>query len=88
MGVERLRELICALGRLRSLRDPIARAVEELGLTPAQVHTVIWLGEDGPLTMGELSRRVGITGKTIPESWSGSCGEATSPASATRRTAG
>lgn len=64
-GVERLRKLLCALGRHRSLRDPIVLAMDRLRLTPAQVHTLIWLREDGPLTMGELSRRLGITEKTI-----------------------
>lgn len=64
-GVDRLRGLLCALGRRRSLRDPLLQAMDRLRMTPAQVHTLIWLREDGPLTMGELSRRLGVTDKTI-----------------------
>jgi DNA-binding MarR family transcriptional regulator len=63
--VARLRELVMAIGRRRPLRDPIAAALEELDLTPPQLHALLWLGNDGPLTMGELARRVGITEKTI-----------------------
>lgn len=63
--VERLRELLLTLGRRRSLRDPISTLIEEMELTPPQLHTLMWLGTDGPLTMGELARRVGITEKTI-----------------------
>lgn len=58
-------ELFLSLGRRRSLRDPIAAVFEELQLTPPQIHTILWIGHDGPMTMGELSRRVGITEKTI-----------------------
>jgi DNA-binding MarR family transcriptional regulator len=57
--------LLTALGRRNSLRDPLAQALEDLELTPPQLHTVLWLGQDGPLPMGELARRVGITEKTI-----------------------
>ena len=42
-----------------------AAAVEDLDLTPAQLHIVMWLGNDGALTMGELARRVAMTEKTI-----------------------
>jgi len=47
------------------MRDPVAAACEDLDLTPAQLHLVLWLGHDGPLTMGELARRVAVTEKTI-----------------------
>ena len=63
--VQRLLELLASLGRRRSLRDPIAAAVEEMQLTPPQIHTLLWLGRDGALTMGELARRLGITEKTV-----------------------
>lgn len=61
----RLMELLTALGRRNSLRDPLAHLVESLEFTPPQLHSVIWLGVDGPLSMGELARRVGVTEKTI-----------------------
>jgi DNA-binding MarR family transcriptional regulator len=53
------------LGRLGPLRDPIAGACESSGLTPPQIHTLISLGHDGGLPMGELARRGGITEKTM-----------------------
>ncbi len=62
---ERLREVVLDLGRRRSLRDPFASACEEMQLTPVQIHSVFWLGHDGPLAMGELARRVGTTEKTL-----------------------
>ena len=63
--VVKLRELLLGLGRRQPLRDPIASTIEEMGLTPPQIHGLLWLGAEGPLTMGELARRVGITEKTI-----------------------
>jgi DNA-binding MarR family transcriptional regulator len=63
--VRRIRELLAEFSRRRSLRDPIASSCEDLDLTPVQVHLVLWLGNDGPLTMGELARRVAVTEKTI-----------------------
>ena len=61
----RLRGLLVRLSRHRPMRDPIAAACKGLDLTPAQIHIVLWLGADGPLTMGELARRVAVTEKTI-----------------------
>jgi DNA-binding MarR family transcriptional regulator len=61
----RLQEMLYALGRLRSLRDPIASTCDEFQLTPSQVHVLLWLGKDGTLAMGELARRLGVTEKTI-----------------------
>src|SRR5919197_709616 len=61
----RFRELVIGLSRQASLRDPIAAMCEEAQLTPPQIHAVVWLGQDGPLTMGELARRLGVTEKTI-----------------------
>jgi DNA-binding MarR family transcriptional regulator len=63
--VARLQQLLYALGRRRSLRDPIASTCEELQFTPPQVHALLWLGQDGMLTMGELARRLGVTEKTV-----------------------
>ncbi|MFL5348347.1 MAG: MarR family winged helix-turn-helix transcriptional regulator [Hyalangium sp.] len=63
--VSQLQQLLYALGRRRSLRDPIASTCEELQLTPPQVHALLWLGQDGQLTMGELARRLGVTEKTV-----------------------
>jgi DNA-binding MarR family transcriptional regulator len=60
-----LRERLIVLARRRSLRDPVAASCEALGLTAPQVHALLWLGHDGPLTMGELARRVSVTEKTV-----------------------
>jgi DNA-binding MarR family transcriptional regulator len=67
LGVQarRLRALLVDLSRRRPVRDPVAAACEDLGLTPVQIHIVAWLGQDGPLTMGALARRVAVTEKTI-----------------------
>lgn len=61
----KLRKLLVQFSRRRPIRDPIASACEGLDLTPAQIHIVLWLGNDGPLTMGELARAVAVTEKTI-----------------------
>jgi len=57
--------LLMALGRKASLRDPIADSFEVLECTPVQLHSLMWLGIDGPLTMGELAHRLRSTEKTI-----------------------
>jgi DNA-binding MarR family transcriptional regulator len=64
-AARRMMELLVAVGRRNSLRDPLAQLTETLELTPPQLHGVLWLGQDGPLSMGELARRVGVTEKTI-----------------------
>lgn len=56
--VARLKDVLAAFGRRRSLRDPMAAACDELELTSPQIHTLLWLHLDGPLTMGEIARRV------------------------------
>ncbi len=61
----RLRGLLVELSRRRPMRDPVASAVQGLDLTPAQLHILLWLGNDGALTMGDLARRVAVTEKTI-----------------------
>ena len=63
--VLKLQQLLLALGRRRSLRDPIASTCEQLQFTPPQVHALLWLGQDGALTMGDLARRLGVTEKTV-----------------------
>jgi DNA-binding MarR family transcriptional regulator len=63
--VDRLRRLLFSLGRLYSLRDPLAGLCERMELTAPQIHALLWLGQDGALTMGELARRLGITEKTV-----------------------
>jgi DNA-binding MarR family transcriptional regulator len=63
--VDRFRRLLFTLGRLHSLRDPLASACERMDLTAPQIHALLWLGQDGTLTMGELARRLGITEKTV-----------------------
>lgn len=63
--VDRLDELLVALGRRNSLRDPIAAAVEAMSLTPPQIHAILWLGREGQLTMGQIAQRVGVTDKTV-----------------------
>jgi DNA-binding MarR family transcriptional regulator len=59
-----LGRLLLDIGRKRGLRDPLSSHIEA-EFTPAQIHSLVWLGFDGPLTMGELARRCGITEKTI-----------------------
>ena len=61
--VERLKGLLLELGRRRPLRDPLSGAVLEMA--GPQLHALIWLGHDGPLTMGELATRIGVTEKGV-----------------------
>lgn len=63
--VARLGELFEMFGRRMHLRDPIARSIESMGLTPPQLHTVMWLSREGRLTMGTLAQRLGVTEKTV-----------------------
>lgn len=60
-----LLDQMLALGRLNSLRDPLATAVEASGFTPPQLHTISWLGVESGLTMGELAQRLGVSEKTV-----------------------
>lgn len=55
--VARLHALLVEIGRLRSLRDPMADLA--LKLSSPQLHALMWLGEDGPLPMSVLARRIG-----------------------------
>ena len=60
----RLHGMLIELMRRRSLRDPIAATCAELELSSPQVHALLALGHEGPLTMGELARRAAVTEKT------------------------
>jgi DNA-binding MarR family transcriptional regulator len=57
--VDALMEVITELGRIRSFRDPLAGAGVEL--TPPQVHAVLWLGLEGPLSHSTLAQRAGCS---------------------------
>jgi DNA-binding MarR family transcriptional regulator len=61
----RLHGLVVGLLRRRSLRDPLAASCAELDLSAPQIHTILALGHDGGLTMGDLARRVSVTEKTV-----------------------
>jgi DNA-binding MarR family transcriptional regulator len=61
----RLHALLVGLMRRRSLRDPIAATCAELDLSAPQVHTLLALGHEGALAMGDLARRVAVTEKTV-----------------------
>jgi DNA-binding MarR family transcriptional regulator len=56
--------MLVELMRRRSLRDPIAATCAELELSSPQVHALLALGHEGPLTRGELARRAAVTEKT------------------------
>jgi DNA-binding MarR family transcriptional regulator len=61
----RLHALLVGLMRRRSLRDPLAASCAELDLSAPQVHTLLALGHEGALAMGDLARRVAVTVKTV-----------------------
>jgi DNA-binding MarR family transcriptional regulator len=61
----RLHGMLVGLMRRRSLRDPLAASCAELELSAPQVHTLLALGHEGALAMGDLARRVAITEKTV-----------------------
>jgi DNA-binding MarR family transcriptional regulator len=61
----RLHGMLVGLMRRRSLRDPLAASCAELELSAPQVHTLLALGHEGPLPMGDLARRVAVTEKTV-----------------------
>lgn len=62
---QRLSDLVVAVGRRSCLRDPVHLLMERMQFTAPQVHAIMWLGIDGPLSMGEVARRGGMTVKTI-----------------------
>lgn len=62
---EKMFELVTAIGRMHSLRDPLVASLVEQGIGPAQVHALMWLRTDGPLAMGMVANRCGVTDKTV-----------------------
>lgn len=62
---DRLLGLMREMGRRNTLRDPLSSAAEALEFSPPQIHALLWLGSDGPLTMSVLAERVSVTEKTI-----------------------
>lgn len=60
---ETLKHLLAEIGRLRPLRDPISSLAHDL--TPPQVHTLMWLGWDGPLPQHGIAHRVGCAQPTV-----------------------
>ena len=63
--VARLEQLLLGIARHYGARDPLVGNFEAMGMTPPQLHTLMWLGHDGALTMGEIARRLGVSEKTI-----------------------
>ena len=61
----RLLDLMRTLGRRNSLRDPIGQAIEAMEFSGPQLHALMWVGGDGPLTMGEVAQRIGVNVKTV-----------------------
>lgn len=64
-AVLRLVETLLALGRRRDFVDPFSAACVPLEVPPAQLHSLLWMRADGPLAMGDLARRIGVTEKTL-----------------------
>ncbi len=58
-----LKRLIVDMGRLRSLRDPLATLAGDL--TPPQMHCVMWLGLEGALPSRLLAERIGCGQPTL-----------------------
>jgi DNA-binding MarR family transcriptional regulator len=62
--VRKFSALLRELSRNRPARNLVPNP-EALELTHSQFHTILWLGFDDRLTMGELARRLGVTEKTV-----------------------
>lgn len=58
-------ELLAAMGRRNSLRDPFALRVSRTELGPAQLQALMWLHRDGPLVMGQVAQRISVNQKTV-----------------------
>jgi DNA-binding MarR family transcriptional regulator len=58
-----LKQLLVDLGRIRSLRDPIADLAK--GLTPSQAHCMMWLQQEGPMAVTALAQRLHCAAPTI-----------------------
>ncbi len=57
--------LLEELGRNAPLRDPLGSALEAAGLTAPQMHALLWLRLDQPLTMGQLAQRIDVSEKSV-----------------------
>jgi DNA-binding MarR family transcriptional regulator len=64
-AVARLESLLLDIGRKGGMRDPLSSVCRSGLLTPPQLHSLVWIGHDEPIAMGELARRSSITEKTI-----------------------
>ncbi|NTX07963.1 MarR family transcriptional regulator [Myxococcus sp. CA051A] len=65
LGASLLQKLM-SFNRARAvLRDPISQLCQEEDLSSPQFHVILWLGYDGPLHTGELSRLADINDKSI-----------------------
>jgi DNA-binding MarR family transcriptional regulator len=53
---EILRQYIIRMGKMASVRDPLAEI--HPSLSPPVVHAILWLGNDGPLTANKLSKLI------------------------------
>src|SRR5690349_6690061 len=51
------------LGRMRTLRDPLAHLADQL--SPPQAHALFWLGVDKALSAGHLADRIGCSMPTL-----------------------
>lgn len=64
--VKRFGDVLLNIGRFMTLRDPIVGpTAAESEYSSSQIHALIWVGNEGKLTMGELARRANVTEKTI-----------------------
>ncbi|MGC4123181.1 MAG: MarR family transcriptional regulator [Myxococcales bacterium] len=62
----RFGELLKSIGRFMTLRDPIVGpTAAESEFSSSQIHALMWVGNEGQITMGELARRSNVTEKTI-----------------------
>ena len=64
--LQRFGEVLKSIGRFMTLRDPIiGPTATESEFSSSQIHALMWVGNEGQLTMGELARRSNVTEKTI-----------------------
>ena len=61
--VERMKATLTDIGRPMPMRDPISELEDKL--TPPQVHTIIWLGVDGPQSQSEVAQRIHCSSPTM-----------------------
>ncbi|MCP3103369.1 MarR family transcriptional regulator [Myxococcus sp. K15C18031901] len=63
---DRLLRKLMDFNRDRSvLRDPVRQFCDEHELSSPQGHVILWLGHEGPLSTGALSRLANINDKSI-----------------------